>query len=87
MFFENQQFGKKCDFPKFPSLDFVGFSNSSTQIKFIQDEAKQKGLDNVKAVRLDINDFCDAEKRKMVPVFESGSKFNRIISIECLEHR
>ena len=72
---------------KFPSLDFVGFSNSSTQIKFIQDEARQKGLDNVKALRLDINDFCDAEKRKMVPGFESGSKFNRIISIECLEHR
>ena len=72
---------------KFPSLDFVGFSNSSTQIKFIQDQAREKGLDNVKALRLDINDFCDAEKRKMVPGFESGSKFDRIISIECLEHR
>ena len=72
---------------KFPSIDFVGFSNSATQIKFIREEAKSRGLSNVRVLKLDINDFCDPEKRCKVEEFSSGAKFNRIISIECLEHR
>ena len=70
---------------KFPSLEFVGFSNSATQILHIQNEAKQKRLHNVKVMKLDINDFCDPTRRSELP--EIDVKFNRIISIECLEHR
>ena len=72
---------------KFPSLDFVGFSNSATQIKFIRGEAKNRGLNNVRVLKLDINDFCTPEKRCQIPEFSTNAKFNRIISIECLEHR
>ena len=71
----------------FPSLEFVGFSNSSTQIAYIQSEARRKGLDNVIALKLDINDFCDSRKRNIIPQFAEDKKFSRIISIECLEHR
>ena len=72
---------------KFPSIDFVGFSNSATQIKFIREEAKNRGLSNVRVLKLDINDFCTPEKRNQVPEFSTNAKFDRIISIECLEHR
>ena len=72
---------------KFPSLDFVGFSNSATQIRHIQEEAVRKGLKNLKALKLDINDFCNLEKRSQIQDFQNDSKFQRIISIECLEHR
>ena len=71
---------------KFPGLEFIGFSNSATQIRYIQDEANRKGLSNVKVLKLDINDFCNPVKRSKLPEFV-GTKFNRIISIECLEHR
>ena len=72
---------------KFPSLEFVGFSNSATQIRYIQNEATRRGLDNVKALKLDINDFCDPVKRSKCPEFLMDKKFSRIVSIECLEHR
>ena len=48
---------------KYPALNFVGFSNSSTQIAHILSEADNRGLKNVSALRLDINDFCDAQLR------------------------
>ena len=72
---------------KFPSLDFVGFSNSATQIRYIRDEATRKGLGNLKVLKLDINDFCDPQKRCQISEFQHNSTFSRIISIECLEHR
>ena len=72
---------------KFPSLDFVGFSNSATQIRYIQDEATRKGLDNLKVLKLDINDFCDRHTRLQIYEFQENATFSRIISIECLEHR
>ena len=72
---------------KFPSMDFVGFSNSSTQIAYIQREAHQRGLNNLKALKLDINDFCNNSMRSRIPEFTADKKFDRIISIECLEHR
>ena len=72
---------------KYPSLDFVGFSNSATQIRFIQEEASRKGLDNLKVMKLDINDFCNEQKRHQIPEFQTNASYDRIISIECLEHR
>lgn len=72
---------------KFPSMDFFGFSNSSTQIAYIQREAHRRGLNNLKALKLDINDFCKTSIRSRMPEFTEDKKFDRIISIECLEHR
>lgn len=43
---------------KHPDINFTGFSNSATQIAYISGEAARRGLANVAALRLDINDFC-----------------------------
>ena len=60
---------------KHPRVAFVGFSNSATQIAHIGAEAKARGLANVTALRLDINDFCDAEIRPAA-VFGTSSCSN-----------
>ena len=65
----------------------MGFSNSATQIRYIQDESTRKGLDNLKVLKLDINDFCDPQKRSQISQFQQNGTFSRIVSIECLEHR
>ena len=72
---------------KYPSLDFVGFSNSATQIRYIQDESTRKGLDNLKVLKLDINDFCDPQKRSQISQFQQNGTFSRIVSIECYNKR
>lgn len=81
---------------KHPSVKFVGFSNSATQQAHIAGEAERKGLSNVTALRLDINDFCDAgclPNTQTAPGHchttdqdLSQLKFDRIFSCECLEH-
>lgn len=78
---------------KYPAIDFIGFSNSSTQRVYINDTATEMGLKNVSSITLDINDFCDDEqKRKAVFTAldasntQTGKFFDRIFSCECLEH-
>eukprot|EP00614_Pseudopedinella_elastica_P000282 CAMPEP_0172602146 /NCGR_PEP_ID=MMETSP1068-20121228/22361_1 /TAXON_ID=35684 /ORGANISM="Pseudopedinella elastica, Strain CCMP716" /LENGTH=363 /DNA_ID=CAMNT_0013403425 /DNA_START=15 /DNA_END=1106 /DNA_ORIENTATION=- len=67
---------------KNPRLEFVGFSNSATQRAYITSEAQRRGLTNVTALRVDINDFCESG----LPGAEAKLKFDRIFSCECLEH-
>jgi len=68
---------------KYPNINFVGFSNSSTQIEHIN----SKELKNARGVKLDINDFCcDMTKRNNALLHGENKLFDRIISIECLEH-
>jgi len=59
---------------KYPSLSITAVSNSKDQITFIQNEAKRRGLFNVKASKMDVNNL-DLDK-----------KFDRIVSIEMFEH-
>ena len=42
---------------KFPGVQFVCFSNSATQQAFISGQAEEKGLKNLKAKRMDINNM------------------------------
>ena len=59
---------------KYPSASITAVSNSKDQINFIQNEAKRRGLFNVKASKMDVNNL-DLDK-----------KFDRIVSIEMFEH-
>ncbi len=59
---------------KFPHSNLTAFSNSVSQRLFIESEASKMGLSNVKVLTGDIVEF------------QSEQKFDRIVSIEMLEH-
>ncbi|KAK3945049.1 cyclopropane-fatty-acyl-phospholipid synthase [Diplogelasinospora grovesii] len=60
---------------KFPNSRVVGFSNSKTQKVYIDDTAKERGLENVEVITGDAADY----------EFEHGV-FDRVISVEMMEH-
>ena len=60
---------------KFPNSSFVAISNSSSQKAFIMDKANAKGLKNVKVITENIANFE-----------QDADQYDRIISIEMLEH-
>ncbi len=59
---------------KFPKCKVIGVSNSKTQKEYIDAVAKERGLKNVKIITMDMN------------VFTIATKFDRIVSVEMLEH-
>lgn len=59
---------------KFPNCKITGVSNSKTQKEYIDSVAKEKGFKNLTIITQDMNDFQIKEK------------FDRIISVEMLEH-
>lgn len=59
---------------KYPSVSITAVSNSKDQIAFIQNEAKRRGLFNIKASKMDVNNL------------DLDNKFDRIVSIEMFEH-
>jgi cyclopropane-fatty-acyl-phospholipid synthase len=59
---------------KYPSVSITAVSNSIDQIAFIQNEAKRRGLFNIKASKMDVNNL------------DLDNKFDRIVSIEMFEH-
>ena len=59
---------------KYPNVRVTSVSNSIDQISYIQNEAKNRGLNNIKAIKMDVNNL------------ELDDKFDRIISIEMFEH-
>ena len=59
---------------KFPHSTFVAVSNSNDQIEYINNTAKARSLDNVKAIKQNMNELS-----------LEGS-FDRVISIEMFEH-
>eukprot|EP00667_Euglena_gracilis_P013194 EG_transcript_13602 len=64
---------------RYPHVQFVCFSNSRTQIAAIKAKAAERGLANLKAVKLDINDLSLASLEETQP-------FDRVVAIESLEH-
>lgn len=58
----------------FPKCKVVGVSNSKTQKKYIDGRAKELGLKNLEIITQDMNQF------------KTTKKFDRIISVEMLEH-
>ena len=59
---------------RFPKSTVVGVSNSHSQRQYIEKQALERGLTNLRIVTADINDF-DARQR-----------FDRIVSVEMMEH-
>lgn len=58
----------------YPHSRILGLSNSNAQREFILTRARERGLNNIEVITSDINDF------------ESGARFQRVISIEMFEH-
>jgi cyclopropane-fatty-acyl-phospholipid synthase len=59
---------------RFPGSRIVAVSNSSSQRRYIECQAVERGLDNVKIVTADMN------------VFAPEQRFDRIVSVEMFEH-
>jgi Cyclopropane fatty acid synthase and related methyltransferases len=59
---------------KYPDTKITSVSNSTDQITYIKNEARKRGLSNVKAYRMDVNNL------------ELDTQFDRIVSIEMFEH-
>tara|TARA_A100001388_G_scaffold267930_1_gene242552 strand:+ start:1801 stop:2853 length:1053 start_codon:yes stop_codon:yes gene_type:complete len=59
---------------KFPNSNITSISNSSDQISYIKNEAQKRGLLNIEAIRMDVNNL------------KLDNQFDRIISIEMFEH-
>lgn len=59
---------------KYPNARITAVSNSSSQRAFIEAEAARLGLDNLRVITADMNDFA------------ANSRFDRIVSVEMFEH-
>lgn len=60
--------------PRYPNSTFLAVSNSQTQATFIREEASLRGIKNLNVVTCDINEF------------DPQIQFDRIVSVEMLEH-
>ena len=58
----------------FPGSKVTSVSNSQSQHDFIVAEAQSRGLDNIKVVVADMNDFA------------TNDQFDRVVSVEMFEH-
>lgn len=58
----------------YPRSTITAMSHSKTQKAFIDSEIERRGLDNLKVITSDINDF------------DTSERFDRIVSIEMFEH-
>lgn len=65
----------------FPHLQFESFSNSHTQIAYIQSQIEIKKIKNLKIWKQDIDEFVNSTSNEA-----NNKKYTRIVSIECLEH-
>ncbi len=58
----------------YPNATIVAVSNSSSQKKYIDEQAHARGLHNINVITADINDFQTTEE------------FDRVVSVEMFEH-
>ncbi|MBB3181552.1 cyclopropane-fatty-acyl-phospholipid synthase family protein [Variovorax sp. Sphag1AA] len=58
----------------YPRSTVTALSNSCSQRRFLEAEAGRRGLDNVRVITCDINEFDTAER------------FDRVVSVEMFEH-
>ena len=59
---------------RFPNARVTGVSNSNSQRQHIEREAARRGLDNVRVLTCDMNDF------------DTEEPFDRVVSLEMFEH-
>lgn len=58
----------------FPDSRITAVSNSRSQKEFIETQAKQRDLSNIRVITADMNDF------------RTGMRFDRVVSVEMFEH-
>lgn len=58
----------------FPKSEITSISNSHSQREYILSQARTRGLENLKVITADINEF------------KTGSTYDRIVSVEMFEH-
>ena len=59
---------------RYPACEVTAVSNSSSQRAFILEQARSRGLDNLRVIVADMNDF------------DIDETFDRVVSIEMFEH-
>jgi cyclopropane-fatty-acyl-phospholipid synthase len=59
---------------RFPGSRITAVSNSASQRAYIEAQAAQRGLANIRVITADMNDF------------HTGGRFDRIVSVEMFEH-
>lgn len=59
---------------RYPATRVVAVSNSSLQRAHIEDEARRRGIDGLRVITADMN------------TFDTDERFDRIVSVEMLEH-
>lgn len=59
---------------RFPAARITAVSNSASQRRFIEAEAAQRGIGNLRVITQDMN------------AFEPGQTFDRVVSVEMFEH-
>ena len=59
---------------RFPGSRITAVSNSASQRAYIEAQAAQRGLANIRVITADMNDF------------QTGGRFDRIVSVEMFEH-
>jgi len=59
---------------RYPACRVTSVSNSAPQRGYIEAEAKRRGLDNVRVITADMNDF------------DIDDRFDRVVSVEMFEH-
>jgi cyclopropane-fatty-acyl-phospholipid synthase len=64
---------------RFPNSTIVALSNSHSQRRYIENQVLERGLTNLRIVTADINDYNRGD-------FEAGQRFDRIVSVEMMEH-
>ncbi len=58
----------------YPAARITAVSNSSGQRRFIESEAAREGIENIRVITADMNDF------------DTSDRFERIVSLEMFEH-
>lgn len=58
----------------YPNAQITGVSNSHSQRKYIMNQAKARGFENLQIITADMNDF------------EAPSTYDRVVSVEMFEH-
>jgi len=67
-------------------LTFHSFSNSNTQIEYIQSQIDLHGIQNLKICKQDIDDFVKNTNTNNNHINNPSTKYKRVVSIECIEH-
>ena len=60
---------------QFPDSNIVGVSNSNSQRIYIEQQARERGLTNLRIITADMNEF------------NTSQRFDRIVSVEMMEHQ